>query len=183
MLNLMTVAAPTNIIFNHDADVLLPVKAVVEAVELLRAGNPFVYPYSGAFLRVGREYMPIVKSGLCAEYLGGVQFKGWHDQSVGGSVAFLRDKYFFEDERFISHSPEDVARAKLMGLTYGYKRVEYPLYHLDHWCGKDSGHGNEYVVFNNSEQRRIREIKTKEQAWSYIQEWPWYHEHKRKLGL
>lgn len=183
MLNLMTVAAPTNIIINHDADVVLTIQGVIEAVGLLRRGNPFVYPYSGAFLRIPKQYHQVIHSLYGAESLLGIPFKGWGDGSVGGSVGFLRDQFFGENENFIGHSPEDVFRASFSKILFGtFIRVNYPLFHLDHFIGPDSSHAtNEFIAFNNSEARRCKGLKTKEQVWEYVQTWPWYREHKPKI--
>jgi hypothetical protein len=184
MLNQMFLMSKTNIIFNHDCDIFLVIDAVKEAVKLLREGNPFVYPYNGGFLRAGRQFHRIINSIRVIEPLVNMPFKGRTDGSVGGSVGFLRDKYFFEDENFFTHAPEDWTRAKLANLIFdGYKRVDYPLIHLDHWCGKDSRHNNDFVVMNNTEQRRVKIIKTKEEAISYVRSWPWYVEYKKRLGL
>lgn len=178
MLNEMTLMAHTNIVVNHDADVLLCVNAVNEAIALLRQGNSFVYPYNGAFLRLGRQYIPALKNILDIESFIQINgLKGWGDQSVGGSVAFLKDKYLAiggENTRFVSHSPEDRCRAKRFSMFGGYKRVNYPLIHLDHWCGNNSCHQNEHVVLNNSEWRRIHSIKTPEDMMEYIKTWPYY---------
>lgn len=186
MLNLMTVAAPTNIIINHDADVVLTINGLIEAVELLRKGNPFVYPYSGAFLRTPKQYHSVIHSLLGVESLIGIPLKGWNDGSVGGSVGFLRNVYIecgLEDEKFFSHAPEDVARVIMFKLHSGYKRVDYPLFHLDHFIGPDSHHGNEWAVFNNSEIRKVKSLKTKQDMLDYVQTMPWVREYKQKLGL
>jgi hypothetical protein len=186
MLNLMTLMADTNIIFNHDADVLMSVMAVDEAVELMRRGNPFVYPYNGAFLHVPRNYVPILKADKSIESLYGVSFKGMNDKSVGGCVGFLRDKYIdigLEDENFHSHAPEDRQRAKFMMLSHGYKRVDYPIYHIDHWCGIDSAHSNDWTVFNHTEWKQVKAVKTREEMAAHIKKWPWVKGYKEKLGL
>lgn len=179
MLNEMTLMTKTNIVINHDADVLLCIDAVKESVEMLRNGNAFVYPYSGAFLRLGRQYIPILKYLLSIESIIKINgLSGWADQSVGGSVAFLKDKYSqigYENTKFISHSPEDRCRAKRFSMFGGYKRVDYPLIHLDHWCGSNSNHQNEYIVMNNSEWRRIHSIKTPDEMMEYIKTWPYYN--------
>ena len=186
MLNLMTVAAPTNIIINHDADVVLTIQGVIEAVEMLRKGSPFVYPYSGAFLRTPKQYHTVIHSLLGVESLIGIPFKGWNDGSVGGSVGFLRNVYIecgLEDEKFFSHAPEDVARVIMFKLHSGYKRVDYPLFHLDHFIGPDSHHNHEWAVFNHSEIRKVKSLKTKQDMLDYVQTMPWVREYKQKLGL
>jgi FkbM family methyltransferase len=185
MLNQMTIAAPTNIVINHDADVILPIDGLLEAIGLLREGNPIVYPYSGKFLGVSRYYINLIKATCEAECLEGVSLSVKSSDSFGGSFGFLRDKYFGEDCNFYSHAPEDWARAYLSKLVFGgYKRVNYPLYHLDHYCGKDSRHsGHDYVVLNNTERRRVMSVKTKAEAIRFIESWPWFKEYRAKLGL
>lgn len=184
-INDMTVMAKTPYVFNWDADVIVPVEGIVEAAKLLRAGSEFVYPYSGDFLHVPRTYISTIMGALDTCVFDGLTFRGVGDNSVGGAVGFNRDKYFGEDCNFYSHAPEDWARAYLSELIFGeYKRVPYPLYHLDHWCGKDSKHsGHDYVVFNNTERRRILSIKTKAEAIKYVESWPWFKEYRSQLGL
>lgn len=184
-INDMTIMAQTPYVFNWDADVLVPVEGIVEAARLLRNGNEVVYPYNGDFLRVPRSYIATIMGALDTSVFDGIKFKGIGDNSVGGAVGFNREKYFGEDCNFYSHAPEDWARAYLSKLVFGgYKRANCPLYHLDHYCGKDSRHsGHDYVVFNNTERRKVNAIKTKEEAIKYIESWPWYKEYKQKLGL
>lgn len=183
MLNLMTVAADTNIIFNHDCDVFLCIDAVKEAVDLLRGGAPFVFPYNGGFLHAPRRFYRIINTIRQIEPFVNMPFKGRTDQSVGGSNCFRRDAWFFENENFKSHAPEDVHRARFANFIFdGYKSVDYPLIHLDHFIGADSRHNHEWAVFNNSEHRRCKEVRTKEQALKYVQSWPWYHEHKAAIA-
>jgi hypothetical protein len=184
MLNLMTMAAGTNIIFNHDADVVLTIEGVKETVDLLRAGHPFVYPYNGIFLRTPKQYHAIIHSLNSIESLCGMKFKGWSDDSKGGSVAFLRNqymKYGGENENFYSHAPEDVERYRRMSLFCEIKRVGFPLFHLDHWCGQDSRHGHEYSAFNAGEWRRVKEIKNAEGMIDYMRAWRWKAEYLRQL--
>jgi hypothetical protein len=184
-INEMTVMAETPYVFNWDADVIVSVEGIVEAAKLLREGNPFVYPYSGDFLHVPRLYIPTIMGALNTNVFNGKEFKGVGDNSVGGAVGFNREMYFFEDENFYSHAPEDWARAYLSNLVFGgYKRVNYPLYHLDHYCGKDSRHsGHDCVVLNNTERRRVLSVKTKAEAIRFIESWPWFKEYRAKLGL
>jgi hypothetical protein len=183
MLNLMTVEADTDIIFGHDCDVFLCIEAVVKAVKLLETGTPFVLPYSGAFLHAPRKFYKIINSIGYIEPFINLPFKGRTDNSVGGSFCFRRDLWILENENFKGHSPEDRFRAAFARILYdGLVRLDYPLIHLDHFIGPDSSHAtNSWAVFNNSETRKCKSLKTKEQVLEYVNSWPFYHEHKAAI--
>ena len=57
-------------------------------------------------------------------------------------------------------------------MFYGIERINIPLIHLEHFCGQDSKHNNEYRVLNLSELRKCKSLN-KEQYEEYIKTWPW----------
>lgn len=177
MLNEMTRMAGTEMILNYDADILLVPEAVVEATEMMRNGVEFTLPYNGAFIRVPRTYYKELLATLNVSILKGMVFKGHDDMSVGGCVGFRRSdykRYGLENQEFVSHGAEDVERIyRVSTIGNGYKRVDYPLYHIDHFIGKDSSHnGHEYSISNRSEFRRVKNMN-KEELERYVALWPW----------
>lgn len=183
-LNFMTMMAHTPYIANWDADVLIDPYGIEDAVKLLRQGNPIVYPYDGAFLRVDAVYKQVVKHTLAVNPISGIPFKGRNDRSVGGAFMFNKEKYFtigLENENFISHAPEDIERFRRSSMFYDIKRVDYPLYHLYHDIKENSCHAHEFMVFNNTEWRRVKSLN-KEQYMEYINSWRWISEYKQRFG-
>jgi hypothetical protein len=180
MLNKMTMLSSTNIIFNIDADVLLPNDAILEAVQMLRSGYPFVYPYSGAFVHVPRTLIPKIREANSVESIKDIELVGYADHSVGGCVGFLRDKYLeigLENEHYISHAPEDRDRELRFHLFGGYKRLPYPLFHLDHYMSEDSNYLNKWNAANFKEYEYLMSLG-RDGVSAYIQTWPWLKEYK-----
>ena len=180
MLNEMTKIATTPIIVNWDADVLCETNQLQKSFELIRNKEyDFVYPYDGRFARVDRVqwYRKLLK--LKLTILKNQQFKGTlpgDKLSVGGAVVFDKNSFIragMENENFISHAPEDVERFwRFNMLGYFVGRVDGIIYHLDHYCGEDSGHKNDYQILNRSEWRRVKEMNPEELR-QYISTWDW----------
>jgi hypothetical protein len=155
---------------------------MVEAVNRLRNGDDFCYPFDGGFCHVPRDLYPLIKTALETGVFSGRDFKGRGDQSVGGVVLANKDSHFKvggELEQLVGWGFEDVSRARRY-FNYGKcTRVDGVLYHMDHFVGKDSRPGDGYAIAN-SERRKMKAM-SKEELWDYIQTWPWVVEYKSRL--
>jgi hypothetical protein len=124
---------------------------------------------------------------LNTNVFNGIEFKGVGDNSVGGAVGFNKEAFIrvgMENENYFSHAPEDQDRAIRFKMLGKFARVNSSLYHLDHWCGKDSKHNkHDNYVINNSEIRRIKSIQTKEEMMAYVSTWPWRAKYMQALNI
>lgn len=166
MLNVMSNLAGTPIVINYDADVLIPPMQILDAVNRIRKGADFVYPYDGRFARVPRLWYESVESHNDVGIFANEKFKGTLDEdmrSFGGCIAYNRNSFFEaggENENFISYSPEDWERVyRFRELGYKVERVDGILYHIDHWCGVDSSTSNPHHNEGMIELKRIQKLK------------------------
>ncbi len=173
MLNLMTKEADTKYIFNWDADVLIPPLQIFQAVALMRAGNPFVFPYAWAFARMPRNTWYAVLRDY--EDIGMVKttvFNGMNlgdATSLGGAFGFEKEAYRecgLENENFISYGAEDVERVlRLKKLGRQITRVPGPnMYHLNHFVGPNSSRENPFFASNERALQTIRDLSALELA-------------------
>lgn len=182
MLNDMAKAATTPILVNFDCDILIPPMQMLMAVEMIRNGGEFVYPYDGRFARVGRvEWFKKLELRLDIGIVGGTKFKGKYGNpmpvsSVGGVIVMSKDVFIesgMENENFISYGPEDCERYDRWNiLQMKVERVKGAVYHLDHWCGPDSSKRNPYIQQNEAELYKIRAMD-KSTLMDYIDTWQW----------
>lgn len=181
MLNDMANESDTPYIVNMDADVFIPVLQVVLTMEQLRNEHAaMVFPYDGRFARVQREpFAHIMKRELDTGYFKGT-FKGtrsFDPASVGGAIFWNKEDFIYggmENEHMISYGPEDVERHNRF-KTLGYKIVRIPgtIYHLDHFCGMDSGGGgNVHFDANHKEEARISKMNN-EELLNELNGWEW----------
>ena len=189
MLNRMTEFADTPIVVNWDADVIFPPQQILNMVKMLRKDYDFVYPYSGAFLRVGegargrnQEYIRSIQESKDIGILKGIEFPGKDDKSVGGAIGYKKHVFIeagMENENFIAYTPEDLERYRRFTLL-GYKigRVSGPLYHLNHHCGETSLPSNPHFQAGQHELKKVEEMG-KGDLLKYIQTWEWGD--KRKI--
>lgn len=180
MLNLMAKRANTAIIVNWDADIIIPVLQLLEAVNKVRAGADMVFPYDGRFARIPRD---IWFSKLqCFEeigIIGDTKFNGMNNNdavSVGGAVLFNRASFIaggMENEKFISFGAEDVERdIRFPRLGFKKDRVGGCLYHVNHYVGTDSSSRNPYFFANDAEMARIHKM-SKEELEAEVASWQW----------
>ena len=180
MLNEMFYSVDTEIIFNWDADVVVPPLQVLKSIEMLRSGeSDMVYPYDGRFARVPRNRFETIERFLDIGILGGEIFKGMRlgdGISVGGAMAWRKNIFVKgggENETMISYSPEDQERFERFNrLGYKVNRVKGVLYHLDHFIGKDSAEGHEFSKANWEEMNKIRAMDDKK-LFEYVNTWTW----------
>ena len=175
MLNVMSDLAGTPIVINYDADVIIPPMQIIEAVQRIRNGVDFVYPYDGRFARVPRLHYDTVNSFNDVGMLVGHKFKGTLEgdaSSVGGCIAYNKDSFFEaggENENFISYNPEDLERVeRFKKLGYKVERIDGILYHIDHYISSDSSQQN--PDYNMAEFRKVQKMD-KAQLLTYVQTW------------
>lgn len=175
MLNVMSDLAGTPIVINYDADVIIPAMQIIEAVQRIRNGVDFVYPYDGRFARVPRLHYDTVNSFNDVGMLAGHKFKGTLEgdaSSVGGCIAYNKYSFFEaggENENFISYNPEDLERVeRFKKLGYKVERVNGILYHIDHYISADSSQQN--PDYNMGEFRKVQKMD-KAQLLTYVQTW------------
>lgn len=153
-LNQMICSVDTPFVAVWDTDVIVPVKQIAEAVELLQSGEAdFVYPYEKQFL----DTSPILRK-LFLE-TGNIEVleqnakkmkEMYLPNPVGG--AFLANAKSYkesglENEDFYGWGMEDGERFhRWENQGYKIKRVPGPLFHLSHGRGINS-------VFHNADQQ------------------------------
>ena len=174
-LNELFKMSKTEIVVNHDVDVLIPPSQMEEAIKMIRKGYDFVYPYGGAFLRLPRSCYGKIKSTLSLDGMQGQELQGARDKSVGGCVLARKSAHFQvggENEKYMKFGREDVSRYHRY-INFGKcERVEGPLFHIEHFIGPDSSPNHDYAAVNLSEARKELRM-TKEKLLDYIKTWDW----------
>lgn len=178
MLNDLTRMATTPIVFNWDADVIVPPGQIWEAIVWLRAGRDVVYPFDGTHECVDRKDAIAFWETLDTRALSWCRHRNWDNptKSVGGCLGYRVASYWAaggENEHFISYGPEDSERFhryQVLGLNVA--RVGGSLYHIEHWKGENSLTTHAHFGANNKEFARIKAM-TKEQLQKEISTWSW----------
>jgi hypothetical protein len=174
-LNELFRMSETEIVVNHDVDVLIPPPQMEEAVRLIRTGFDFVFPYGGDFLRIPRCYYGEIKASLDTACLEGKEQQGVGDNSVGGCVIAKKTSHFKaggENEKYMKFGREDVSRANRYKLFGNCTRIPGPLYHIEHFIGPDSSPNHDFRAINLSECRKELSM-TKDKLKDYINTWGW----------
>lgn len=172
--------ASTPYISLYDTDVIIPVKQIVDAIELIRKGRyKVVHPFDGSCFGVDillkAMFIRILDEKFLKENQGKLTL--YSKRAVGGCIFLDRAAYQKgggENENISSWGPDDVERVKRMKiLGYEIKRIDGPLYHLHHARKENSGYGNyhdhvrlmeEYLKVTESDQQELT---------NYIKTWDW----------
>ena len=164
-LNHMINSSKTEIVVNYDADVLLEVDTIREAVAaILFNKSDFVYPYE-----YGDAQVMVNCDSEMEDHIKNNNFKQirehknnkLHTSRVGHALFARKSTYidcFMENENFISWGPEDQERAyrfEKLGKSVGWLKGHY-VYHLEHPRGKDSSGQNEMFTKNNQLWYKIK---------------------------
>jgi len=176
MLNEMTLLAETKYVINWDADIFISAIQIWQAVDMLRSGTDFVYPYDGRFARVPRSERTTI-----AKYLDVGMLKSNYTGinkgdmvSVGGAIAYNKQSFINaggENEKFISYGAEDLERYyRFKTLGYEVERVKGALYHLDHAITIDSSTKHDDFDGNKKEYSKVTAMD-KGQLQSYVATW------------
>lgn len=174
MLNDMSKECDSTIIVNYDADVIIPVIQLLQAVKLLRRGIKCVFPYDGRFARIHKNMQSEDISNMNPDNMLGS--RKCDPVSVGGCIMFRKEAFVelgMENEYFISYGPEDTERVvRIEKLGVKIKRIKGVLYHYDHYVGPNSSGRNPHFGANNSELDKIQKMDKKELK-NYIKSWKW----------
>lgn len=178
--NEMIKIADTRFISLYDADVIIPVRQIKQAVRILRSGDyNSVSPYDGTFLNVD----PLMKEMFIKlqddEFLEVNRHKagGGIKRSFGGCILLNRSSYVeagMENEEITSWGPDDIERVKRMQIL-GHKtlRLKGNLFHLHHERKIDSG----YISSTEYEEHMMKYLNitsmSKAELMNYIQNWEW----------
>jgi hypothetical protein len=169
----------------YDADVIVPVLQLVEAVELLREGEyTFVHPFDGRCLGTDILLKTVFIKLLDEEFLNANRNKQslYSRRAVGGCIIVDRQVYLScggENEFITSWGPDDVERFKRVKiLGHKSKRIKGVLYHLHHSRNDNSGyqHMGE-TVHLMGEYLKICESR-KDILEEYIKSWNWLSTNK-----
>lgn len=180
MLNDMAMNTNCPIVVNWDCDVFMDPKQILKAVEMIRSGEASgVYPYDGRFLRCNREkYYDRFRKTLSCEIFKGNHFPTYNFTipSFGGAVIWNREDFILggmENQFMVHYGPEDFERyERFTKLGFVVKRVEGPLFHIDHDTAANGSDGHEYFKANEKEFERIKAM-SKEHLEAYVSTWPW----------
>lgn len=177
ILNTLCRASSTPIIVNYDADVIVPVIQILQAIKLCRKGTALVLPYDGRFIRLSREQARLDFSQIdIPTSVGG---RPSDQKSVGGCVFYNKEKFLqagMENENFMSYGPEDVERVERFGrLGMDVRRIKGVLWHYDHDTTPDSNQTNPYWEHNCNELAAIIGMNRK-RLQEYIATWNWTKE-------
>jgi hypothetical protein len=176
MLNEMTLMAETKYVINWDADIFISPVQIWQAVDMLRSGTDFVYPYDGRFARVPRSERKTITKYLDVGMLKS-KYTGMNKGdmvSVGGAIAYNKKSFINaggENENFISYGAEDAERYyRFKTLGYEVERVKGALYHLDHFITIDSSNKHDDFNGNKKEYAKVTAMN-KEDLQNYVATW------------
>ena len=165
-LNEMVKKAKTPFVSIWDADVIVNHNQIEKAVEYLRKGYDFVYPYTGPFYNTSEElrqiYSETADIKLLENYTPFME-KLYGKNPVGGAFFANKRKYIecgIENEDFYGWGLEDgerFKRFKEQGCSIA--RVNGPIFHLTHPRGNNSKISSRYI---DLEKRRLYYKTTKE---------------------
>jgi hypothetical protein len=176
MLNDMMMMSKASVIFNYDADIIIPQLQLIQAYKMAQS-NCMVFPYDGRFGRIPKHMHDLPIEQLYTKELMGA--RKCDPISVGGCVAVNKKLYIeagMENENFISYGPEDTERTvRVQKLGHRILRTKGMLYHYDHYIGNNSSGKNPYFGRNNNELNKIQAL-SKEQLEKEINKWKWRSE-------
>ena len=171
ILNQLTLMAETELIFNWDADVIVPVDQMKDAINILRSGKSFVFPYKDNFIRLNRDIYNIrEKINTNFDF---TEITNSIITSVGGAIGFNKSEYIkcgLENENIIGWGYEDNERvSRIKKLGYDIEQVSGDIFHIEHQKSIKTHH---YTGNNRSEARRISEMTINDLS-NYIRNWKW----------
>lgn len=185
--NEMIKIADTSIVALYDADVIIPLKQILQAVKMLRKG-PFkiVSPYDGRFFEVDILLKEMFIKFQDDDFLKANRYKGGlaSMRSYGGCIFIDKECYKkagMENQNLTSWGPDDLERVKRMQILGNRTiRVQGCLYHLHHERKMDSGYQNQYeyenLMLTYLDISRMDEPQLKK----HIKTWKWINYQKQE---
>jgi hypothetical protein len=179
ILNRLAELATTPLLANHDADVVVPVDQLADAVSILRRGEAdLILPYDGRMVDVPLSAHPWLERADYAS-MPPVDTHVIHPESVGGCVLWRASAFRavgMENERFRSWGLEDVERidrATRLGLAV--RRGAGAVYHLRHLRGSDSSAAYPWYAANERELVRMsgldpERLRAEIAGWSWVED-------------
>lgn len=186
-LNDMILRSTTPVVVNYDADVILPTESYLAAVSLLLAGHAdIVYPYEigpdvqRRVFAADATMHEFAARGYTLEVLDAVSRR---DRTAFGHCQFFRREVYIagylENENFMSYGPEDVERFfRFSRLGYRIRRLEAPIYHLEHPRTPNSSPANPFMASNVALWERLRALSPGE-LYGYYERQPYLWARKR----
>lgn len=159
IINEMLAMTNSEIVVNYDADGLLEIETIIEAVDMIASGDAdVVYPFGGGepWLPPVPQFIYLVNMGdnkMVEEFINSnYDFQVFHrtpfvsvlNQSYAGVVQFFNRKIYIEggmeNENFKGSAPEDFERIyRFNRLGYRVARLHNRyVYHLEHIRGMNS---------------------------------------------
>jgi hypothetical protein len=177
-LNDMFRMSETEIVVNHDVDVLIPPQQMEKAVKLIRDGYDFAYPYDGRFLRIPRIHLNEFKDKEDLSVFDGKWLEKFYTDSVGGCVIARKTSHFMvggENQNYKKFGHEDVSRWWRYKKLGKCDRIDGPLYHIEHFIGPDSHYRHDFSAINNSELNKEKRLiqQGADAIKKYISTWDW----------
>lgn len=157
VINDMVLMSETDIVFNYDVDVMMPVDSYKNSYNMLISGDfDIVYPYGcGVYLYNISGYDKIFEHFISSDFtLTNLIPYGQRLPSVQGwcqmfnKQKFLKNYGFNENFVFVGYEDtEFLYRMQMLGLKVG--RVNNDIYHLDHVRIKNSNYCNPNIYANS----------------------------------
>jgi hypothetical protein len=149
-LNEMLKQVTTSVTVNYDIDVFIPKNNYLKAFNLIMEDNfDLVYPYDRGWYQfmVHQDYRDEILEKKCKEI--DIKKLTRYTSEFGHLQFFKTETYkkgYGENEGFIAYGPEDKERYnrfKLLDFNVIHMS-DCPVFHLEHYRGKDSGHHENY---------------------------------------
>ena len=176
-INQLLKISPTNTVGIWDADVLIPLPQIIEAIKNIAIGVTLCSPYDGRCIMLSEKGSINARTDVprFLDKQEKVEYTPTSRPAVGGAFLVNRDRYVAcggENEHFYGWGPEDAERIKRMEiLEESVTRIKGVLFHLFHPIGANSGlKGNKRDVENlvalmETCKRNTEELK------EYISSW------------
>lgn len=177
VVNELARAAETPVLINNEADVLIPLDQLLEAVRKVADGDAdLVLPYDHGVGVAPGERLALASRPITAADAARQARSHW--DVIGGCVVWSARAFVafgMENEHFVSWGLEDDERlVRVRALGGRIDRVPGPLFHLDHRRGPDSTENTIYHTSNSHELARIRSLPRRALR-AEVAGWPWLH--------
>ena len=169
ILNDLIDKSTTEVVANYDTDVILPVKSIRKAYEMIASyQSDAVYPYGCGVFQRAVKYTPdvyekYINSNLDDKSIDILKSNSILSNSTIGWCQFIRKKNYIDsymmNEEFAAWGPEDCElyyRLNILGNKVD--RINDFIYHLDHARSVDSWFQNPYWSKNTQLWNQIRQL-------------------------